>query len=199
MTHHLCIHCVPSFWKQAMNINDVSSTSAISHVPAFRMNLTAISFPESSFPLTSGSGNERLWDNLFRMTRFLSWTPVRRRRRNAKMAKRVEDWFHDGMQFCSAKLGYPNLEVKKEQYDVIEAITYLCAECVTKGLCYQVCLGFSIKICVVWRCKADCVAAECTDPGSVSKIKRLSLFCKASWKMKEMETPDSETRFSPKQ
>ena len=40
MTHHFCIHCVPSFWKQAMNINDASTTSAISHVPAFRMNLT---------------------------------------------------------------------------------------------------------------------------------------------------------------
>ena len=32
----------------------------------------SISFPESSFPLTSGSGYERLWDNPFRMTRFLS-------------------------------------------------------------------------------------------------------------------------------
>ena len=40
MTHHLCIHCVPSFWKHAMKINDASTTSAISHVPAFRMKLT---------------------------------------------------------------------------------------------------------------------------------------------------------------
>ena len=36
------------------------------------MRSETISFPESSFPLTSGSGYERLWDNPFRMTRFLS-------------------------------------------------------------------------------------------------------------------------------
>ena len=41
--------------------------------------------------------------------------------------------FHDGMQ--------PTLELKKEQYDVIKAITYLCAEFVTNGLCCQVLPG----------------------------------------------------------
>ena len=30
-----------------------------------------ISFPESSFPLTSGSGYERLWDKAFQITGFL--------------------------------------------------------------------------------------------------------------------------------
>ena len=56
---------------------------------------------------------------------------MRRRRRNAKMAERVEDLFHDGMQFSLEKLGYPNLELKKEQYDVLErnAWTKICAEC----------------------------------------------------------------------
>ena len=29
--------------------------------------LAAISFPESSFPLTSGSGYERLWDKAFQL------------------------------------------------------------------------------------------------------------------------------------
>ena len=65
------------------------------------------------------------------------------RRRNAKMAKRVEDLFHDGMQFSLAKLGYPNLELKKEQYDVLERYvwTKICAEYVTNGLCCQVLPG----------------------------------------------------------
>ena len=52
-------------------------------------------------------------------------------------------------------------------------------------------LWFQKTICVKWRCKADCVAAECTDPGSVAEVTRLSFFFKVSWKMKESETPDS--------
>ena len=59
------------------------------------------------------------------------------------------------------------------------------------GLC-------DFKICEKWRCKADCVTAECTDTESVSRVKRLSLLCKAPWKMKESETPDSKTRFLSK-
>ena len=59
------------------------------------------------------------------------------------MAERVEDLFHDGMQFSLAKLGYPNLELKKEQYDVLEryAWTKICAKYVTNGLCCQVLPG----------------------------------------------------------
>ena len=59
------------------------------------------------------------------------------------MAKRVEDLFHDGMQFSLAKLGYPNLELRKRQYDVLERYvwTKICAEYVTNGLCCQVLPG----------------------------------------------------------
>ena len=35
------------------------------------------------------------------------------------MRKKV---FHDGIEFSVTKLGNPNLELKKEQYDVIRAI-----------------------------------------------------------------------------
>ena len=77
------------------------------------------------------------------MSEFPPLIPLRRRRRNAKMAKRVEDLFHDGVQFSLAKLGYPNLELKKEQYDVLEryASTKICAEYVSNGLCCQVLPG----------------------------------------------------------
>ena len=62
-----------------------------------------------------------------------------------------------------------------------------------KGCVVKCCLGFSIRICVTWnsKCKADCFAAECTDPGLVSNVKRLSLFCIVEDdRMKESETPD---------
>ena len=45
------------------------------------------------------------------------------------------------------------------------------------GCVVKCCLGLSIRICVTWKCKADCVAVECTDPGLVSNVKRLSLSC----------------------
>ena len=67
------------------------------------------------------------------------------------------------------------------------------------GCVVKCCLGFSIRICVTWKCKADCVAAECTDPGLVSNVRRLSLLCIVTWKMKESETPDSKTRFFPRE
>ena len=41
---------------------------------------SAISFPESTFPLTSGSGYERLWDKAFSDNRILV-IPVELRRR----------------------------------------------------------------------------------------------------------------------
>ena len=69
----------------------------------------------------------------------------------------MEDLFHDGMR--SGMLGQKSV------------LNMLPTGCVVKC-----CLGFSIRICVTWKCKADCVAAECTDPGLVSNVKRLSLF-----------------------
>ena len=44
------------------------------------MQISSISFPESSFPLTSGSGYERLWDKAFSDNRILV-IPVEMRRR----------------------------------------------------------------------------------------------------------------------
>ena len=51
----------------------------------------------------------------------------------------MEDLIHDGMQFSLAKLGYINLELKKEQHDVLERYpwTKICAEYVTNGLCFS--------------------------------------------------------------
>ena len=45
------------------------------------------------------------------------------------------------------------------------------------GCIVKCCSGLSIRICITWKCKANCVVAECTDPGLVSNVKRLSLFC----------------------
>ena len=58
----------------------------------------------------------------FRMTRFLSWVQPRRREHLDKMATNAEKVFHDGVEFSVTKLGNPNLELKKEQYDEIGAI-----------------------------------------------------------------------------
>ena len=68
------------------------------------------------------------------------------------MAKRVELLFHDDMQFSVAKLGYPNLELKKEQYDVIGACLdkNRCAAAVLPTGCVDKCwLGFAIFLCEV--------------------------------------------------
>ena len=60
-------------------------------------------------------------------------------------------------------------------------------------------VGWDLRFfCVKSRSKEDCVAAECTETGSFSRVKRLSLFCKVSGKMMESETPVSKTRFLPK-
>ena len=56
------------------------------------------------------------------MTRFLSWVQLRRREHLDKMATNAEKVFHDGIEFSVTKLGNPNLELKKEQYDEIGAI-----------------------------------------------------------------------------
>ena len=78
----------------------------------FRMGNVSrsISFPESSFPLTSGSGYERLWEKAFRMARFLSWVQLRRLTRLDKMATNAQKVFHDGIEFSVTKLGNPNLD-----------------------------------------------------------------------------------------
>ena len=103
-----------------------------------------ISFPESTFPLSSGTGNESLWDIAFQMTRFLSWVQLRRRKRLDKMATNAQEVFHDGIEFSVTKLGNPNLELKKEQCDVIRAICLEKRDVLTllptgfgKSLCYQ--------------------------------------------------------------
>ena len=56
--------------------------------------------------------------------------------------------FHDGIEFSLTKLGNPNLELKKEQYDVIRAICLEKRDVLTvlptgfgKSLCYQVLPG----------------------------------------------------------
>ena len=56
------------------------------------------------------------------MTRFLSWVQLRRREHLDKMATNAEKVFHDGIEFSVTKLGNPNLELNKEQYDEIGAI-----------------------------------------------------------------------------
>ena len=64
----------------------------------------AISFPESSFPLTSGSGYERLWDKAFSDNRILV-IPVELRRREVyfKMDSSSESayssTFHKAVEF----------------------------------------------------------------------------------------------------
>ena len=46
----------------------------------------SISFPESTFPLSSGMGNERLWDKAFPITGILIPVELRRRERVVQMA-----------------------------------------------------------------------------------------------------------------
>ena len=60
------------------------------------------------------------------------------------MATTVEKVFHDGFEFSVTKLGNPNLELKKEQYDEIGAICLGKRDVLTllptafgKSLCYQ--------------------------------------------------------------
>ena len=56
------------------------------------------------------------------LTRFLSCVQLRRRKRLDKMGTNTQKVFHDGIEFSVTKLGNPNLELKKVQYDVIRAI-----------------------------------------------------------------------------
>ena len=49
--------------------------------------------------------------------------------------------------FSLAKLGYPNLELKKEQYDVLErnAWTKICAECYQRAVLSSVAWDFRLE------------------------------------------------------
>ena len=75
------------------------------------------------------------------MTRFLSWVQLRRRKRLDKMATNAHKVFHE---FSVTKLGNPNLELKKEQHDVIRTIYLEKRDVLTvlptgvgKSICYQ--------------------------------------------------------------
>ena len=77
------------------------------------------------------------------------------------MAMNGQKVFHDGIEFYVTKLGNPNLELKKEQHDVISAVCHEERDVLTvlptglgKSLCYQV-----IKL--------------SSDPGSVAEVERL--------------------------
>ena len=70
------------------------------------------------------------------MTRFLSWVQLRRRKRLDKMATNAQIVFLDGIEFFVTKLGNPDLELKKEHYDVIRANLLgekRCTDCVANG------------------------------------------------------------------
>ena len=89
----------------------------------------AISFPESTFPLSSGTGNKRLWDKAFSDNRILV-IPVELRRRervfqDGLLAESAySSTFHKAIKFSLKKLGKPKLELRKEQYDAIRAICF---------------------------------------------------------------------------
>ena len=78
------------------------------------------------------------------------------------------------------KLGNSNLELKKEQYDVISAICYEERDVLTvlptgfgKSLCYQALPAILWKVKVNKESRHRCVAVKCTDPGSVDEVERL--------------------------
>lgn len=75
----------------------------------------SISFPESTFPLSSGTGNKRLWDKAFSDNRILV-IPVELRRRervfqDGLLAESAySSTFHKAIEFSLKKLGKPKLE-----------------------------------------------------------------------------------------
>lgn len=82
------------------------------------------------------------------------------------MATNAQKVFHDGIEFSVTKLGNSNLELKKEQYDVIRAICYEERDVLTvlptgfgKSLCYQALPA------ILWKVK-------------VNKESRLSSLCR---------------------
>ena len=84
-----------------------------------------ISFPESTFPLSSGTGNKRLWDKAFSDNRILV-IPVELRRRERVFQDELlaASTFHKAVEFSLKKLGKPKLELRREQYDAIRAICF---------------------------------------------------------------------------
>ena len=93
------------------------------------INNEAISFPESSFPLSSGTGNKRLRDKAFSDNRILV-IPVELRRRervfqDGLLAESAySSTFQKAIEFSLKNLGKPKLELRREQYDAIRAICF---------------------------------------------------------------------------
>lgn len=72
--------CFVTFRNVSAKREEVLIICVKEHPGASAVCRAAISFPESSFPLTSGSGYERLWDKAFSDNRILV-IPVELRRR----------------------------------------------------------------------------------------------------------------------
>ena len=93
------------------------------------LSTAAISFPESTFPLSSGTGNKRLWDKAFSDNRILV-IPVELRKRERVFQDGLlaessySSTFHKAIEFSLKKLGKPKLELRREQYDAIRAICF---------------------------------------------------------------------------
>ena len=102
------------------------------------------------------------------------------------MATNEEKVFHDGIEFSLAKLGNPNVELKKEQYDAIRVICLEKRDILTvlptvfaNRSVIKCCLEFLI-LCKVKLSRSynrldshRCVSVKCTDPGSLPEVKRL--------------------------
>ena len=82
----------------------------------------AISFPESTSPLSSGTGNKRLWDKAFSDNRILVIPVVFQDGLLAESA--YSSTFHKAIEFSLKKLGKLKLELRRKQYDAIRAICF---------------------------------------------------------------------------
>ena len=90
------------------------------------------------------------------------------------MAANGQKVFHDGIELSVTKLGNPNLELKKEQYDVIRAICLEKRDVLTvlltvfgKSLCCQALPAIFDFM------ESEGKSVKCTDPGSVVEVERL--------------------------
>ena len=94
--------------------NECACSSPVSILTPQQSRSQSPRYPYPAERETRDSGTKR-----FRMTRFLSWVQLRRRKRLDKMATNAEKVFHDGIEFSVAKLGNSNLELiawRKEIY-----------------------------------------------------------------------------------